>query len=133
MQNTVGLIQQYKSKIVYPTEPDWNQFTTKLTARLAEFKPNIPTPVFHADYRVTLRKWLRVILVPQPTWVPSLAAIATVVIIIFQGALFSRASLSHTLFKYLDTKNAQQTSSNYQSTMEQRIAVTKYVFEKTNS
>ena len=133
MQNTIGLVRQYQSEIIYPTEPDWNQFTIKLNTRLAELRPDSQSPVLPADYRAKLFKWLRAIIAPQPAWVPSLAAITTVVLLIFQGAMFSGTSRYHTLFKYHDTKGTKQVSSSYQNTVERRIAITKYVFEQTNS
>lgn len=129
MQNTVGILHQHNMQIDYPTEPDWKQFTLKLNARLAA----LPPPVAQLNYSGQMFNWLRKVITPQPAWVTSLAAVATLILLIFQGSIISSSFLSHKIMSANEIRTFTQNIPDYNQPLEQRIALTKYVFEKTNS
>ncbi|MDI6783393.1 MAG: hypothetical protein QME64_04765 [bacterium] len=129
MQNTVGFVQQQQIPIDYPTEPDWEQFTLKLNTRLAA----LPSPVILPKYNELFFTWIRKMITPQPAWATSLAAVATVILLVFQGSIISSSFLSHRAMQPRETKSVMQVTSDYYLTFATRIAETKNVFEKTNS
>jgi anti-sigma factor RsiW len=129
LQDTIGIIHQSSVEIEYPTELDWARFNIKLHTRLAVTQP----PVVQLQYGKLILDWFRRTLIPQPAWVTSLASIATLILLLFQGSIISSSFFSHKIVKSEEIKSVTQSIHSYEQPLEQRIALTKYVFEKTNS
>jgi predicted anti-sigma-YlaC factor YlaD len=124
LQDTLGIINRHNEPIDYPIELDWKQFNLKLHTRLAAIQPSVVQP----QYGRLILNWFRRTLIPQPTWVTSLASIATIILLLFQGSI-----ISHKFVKSESIKLVAQGINSYEQPLEKRIALTKYVFEKTNS
>jgi predicted anti-sigma-YlaC factor YlaD len=129
LQDTIGIIHQQNVGIEFPTELDWKRFNLKLHTRLASIQSTAARP----QYGTLLLNWFRRTLIPQPAWATSLASIATLILLLFQGSIISSTFISHKIAKSEDFKSITQSINSYEQPLEQRVALTKYVFEKTNS
>jgi hypothetical protein len=129
LKDTLGMINRHQEPIPYPTELDWQRFSSQLNARLAE----LPTPVVVPRYRDFIIDWLRKVLVPQPSWATNLAAVVTVILLIFQGIILSRPYISIRPIKSIEFRISEQDIYLSNQPIEQRIALTQYVFNETKS
>lgn len=129
LKDTLGIITRHQEPIRYPSELDWKRFSIQLNARLAELQP----PPVNSRYSDIIMKWLRRVIIPQPAWATTMAAITTLVLLVFQGSILSNHLVSHRISNFKSNNTLVQLIPNCERPMEQRIALTKDIFEKTKS
>ncbi len=131
LKYTLGLVTQHQEPILYPSELDWKRFSIQLHARLAELQP----PVVNARYSDIIFNWLRKVIIPQPAWATTMAAITTLILLVFQGSILSNHLITHSIniSNFKSNNTLAQLIPNCERPMEKRIALTKDIFEKTKS